>query len=51
MGGQVSVCPVFKRGKIMQRKINGAIFDMDGLMIDTENLLVRFWKESAFEYD
>lgn len=50
MGGQVSVCPVFKRGKIMQRKINGAIFDMDGLMIDTEKLLVRFWEESAFEY-
>lgn len=34
----------------MERKINGAIFDMDGLMLDTEKLLVRFWKESASEY-
>ncbi len=34
----------------MERKIKGAVFDMDGLMIDTEKLLVRFWKESAKEY-
>lgn len=34
----------------MERKIRGAVFDMDGLMIDTEKLLVRFWKESAGEY-
>lgn len=34
----------------MERKIKGAIFDMDGLMLDTEKLLVRFWKESAEEY-
>ena len=31
-------------------KIKGAVFDMDGLMLDTEKLLVRFWKESAKEY-
>ena len=31
----------------MDRKIKGAVFDMDGLMIDTEKLLVKFWRESA----
>ncbi|MDE6424890.1 MAG: HAD family phosphatase [Ruminococcus sp.] len=31
-------------------KIKGAVFDMDGLMFDTEKLLVRFWKESARLY-
>ena len=33
--------------------IKGAIFDMDGLMLDTEKLYLRFWKEAAadFGYD
>ena len=31
-------------------KIKGAVLDMDGLMLDTEKLLVRFWKESARSY-
>ncbi|MCD8187995.1 MAG: HAD family hydrolase [Ruminococcus sp.] len=30
--------------------LNGAIFDMDGLMIDTEKLLVKFWRQSAREF-
>jgi len=30
--------------------IKGAIFDMDGLMIDTEKLLVRFWRQAAKEF-
>ena len=30
--------------------IKGAIFDMDGLMLDTEKLLVRFWRQAAGEY-
>lgn len=28
----------------------GVIFDMDGLMIDTETLLTRFWREAARFY-
>lgn len=30
--------------------IKGIIFDMDGLMIDTEKLLQRFWVEAAREF-
>lgn len=30
--------------------IKGAIFDMDGLMLDTEKLLVRFWRQAAEEF-
>ena len=37
----------------MDKIIKGAVFDMDGLMTDTEKLYLRYWKEAAadFGYD
>ncbi len=40
----------FLRDIKMNRKIKGAVFDMDGLMLDTEKLLVRFWREAAADF-
>ena len=30
--------------------IKGVIFDMDGLILDTEKLYQRFWKEASKEF-
>ncbi len=34
----------------MNKIIKGAIFDMDGLMIDTEKLYLRYWKQAAADF-
>ena len=30
-----------------QKKIKGVLFDMDGVVLDTEKLYTRFWQEAA----
>lgn len=32
---------------LTKRKIRGVLFDMDGLVLDTEKLYTRFWQEAA----
>ncbi|MBO5163012.1 MAG: HAD family phosphatase [Ruminococcus sp.] len=34
----------------MNKIIKGAVFDMDGLMIDTEKLYLRYWKQAAADF-
>lgn len=31
-------------------ELRGAVFDMDGVLIDTEKLYVRFWRQSAADF-
>ena len=38
-----------QKGKKQQMKIEGAIFDMDGLLFDTENIYQETWNELAAE--
>lgn len=35
---------------MVKMEIKGLIFDMDGLMLDTEKLLLKFWIQSANEF-
>ena len=30
-----------------KQKVKGVLFDMDGVVLDTEKLYVRFWQEAA----
>lgn len=34
-----------------QKPIRGVLFDMDGLILDTERLYTRFWQEAAHAFD
>lgn len=34
----------------MNKIIKGAVFDMDGLMIDTEKLYLKYWKQAAADF-
>lgn len=37
---------IYKNGKVPE-KIGGVLFDMDGVVLDTETLYARFWREAA----
>ncbi len=32
------------------KELRGAVFDMDGVLVDTEKLYVRFWRQSAADF-
>ena len=34
-----------------KRNIRGVLFDMDGVIVDTERLYTRFWQEAAHAFD
>lgn len=36
--------------KMNKTELRGAVFDMDGVLIDTEKLYVRFWRQSAADF-
>ena len=33
-----------------ERPIRGVLFDMDGLVLDSEKLYTRFWREAAWSF-
>ena len=38
---------IYKKGSV--RTVRGVLFDMDGVVLDTEKLYARFWREAAQE--
>lgn len=36
--------------KMNSKKIKGVIFDMDGVILDTEKLYLRFWRQAAADF-
>lgn len=41
---------VILNSKYRPRKIAGVLFDMDGVVLDTEKLYTRFWREAAHSF-
>ena len=39
-----------KDAELMESVYRGVIFDMDGVLVDSERLYMRFWREACAEY-